>query len=592
VNEVLNFFVVDSNLYINQYCPSQPHFASTGFVVNGATQQEEQDINYKLLVTISGVSGYEILVNYVSFYYNYQNVDEGLEDEGYFSSYYQNFEVQAFFYHGVEITPCDITFVPAPNAKINQRDIVDFTNRHPNLNHTARYYPEYDDMTWEQFRMTKLGALPPREEDLTPMAQVREYAARRAQMKVTLPAAYDPRTATPTYRGWPAVNQGSCGSCWTFSASDALSPRIFTALGQNTKLSQQMIGSCGNGSPKDLCQGGWPPLVFTTMQNQDIVPDWCQPYTEKADAACPAGCGQSFTYRTTSPVAGYARTGSGLTETDIMTELFTNGPMAACIFAGNDFSAYSTGVLTQTQAIAGTSINHAVTLVGWGTDPNSNVPYWLVKNSWGPGWGENGYFRIRRGNNDLNFEVGGFAFATPIFGTSGGPTSCGTGCQNGGELKRDCTCLCNSPWTGTDCSTCSKSCGTGGTLDSTACTCTCQAGYFGSDCQIQIIGTASSGSVTWELQDPNFHAGDKLLVNPPLAQGQAIPSTVSALQDICGAETFPFQSCPSGPISISTDLSPGDYTAWIYRYQGNNEFGNSKGYFIPREQVSPVVTVT
>jgi len=591
VNDVVNFFVVDSNLYITQYCPSQPHFASTGFVVNGATQQEEQDINYRLLVTISGVSGYEILVNYESFYDNEQNTNDGIEDEGYFSSYYQNFETEAFFFHGVEITPCDITFVPVPHARMNQRDIVEFTNKHPNLTHTARYYPEYDDMTWEQFSMTKLGALPPREEDLTPLAKVRDYAAQRAQLKVALPASYDPRTATPTYRGWASVNQGSCGSCWTFSASDALSPRIFTALGQNTKLSFQMIGSCGNGSPKDLCQGGWSPLVFTTMLTQDFVPDWCQPYTEKPDASCPAGCGQSFTYRTVNAVEGYARQGSGLTETDIMTELFSNGPMTACIFAGTDFSAYSTGVLTQTQTITGTDINHAVTLVGWGTDPNTNVNYWLVKNSWGPGWGENGYFRIRRGNNDLNFEVGGFAFATPIFGSTGSPT-CGNACLNGGELKRDCSCLCNSPWTAADCGTCSLDCGSGGTLDSTACTCSCSAGFFGTQCQIQITGTPQAGSATWVLQDPNFHLGDKLLVSTPVALGAPIPNPVAVLQDICGAETFPFQNCPAGPITITTNLNPGDYAALIYRYQGQNEFGNSKGYSIPREQVSPTVTVT
>jgi len=293
-------------------------------------------------------------------------------------------------------------------------------------------------------------------------------------------------------------------------------------------------------------------------------------------------------------VAGFARQGSGLTETDIMTELFTNGPMAACIFAGNDFSAYSTGVLTQTQTITGTDINHAVTLVGWGTDANTNVNYWLVKNSWGPGWGESGYFRIRRGNNDLNFEVGGFAFGTPIFGSTGGPTSCGTTCQNGGELKRDCSCLCNAPWTGTDCATCSRTCGTGGTLDSNTCTCSCSAGFYGEECQIQISSTSqqNSGSVTWVLQDPNFHLGDKLLVSAPLPVGAPIPNPVAVLQDICGAEVFPFQNCPAGPISITTNLDPGDYAALIYRYQGQNEFGNSKGYSIPREQVSPTVTVT
>lgn len=48
--------------------------------------------------------------------------------------------------------------------------------------------------------------------------------------------------------------------------------------------------------------------------------------------------------------------------------------------------------------------NHAVLVVGFGTDTKTREPYWIVKNSWGPEWGENGYFRIRRGTDECGIE--------------------------------------------------------------------------------------------------------------------------------------------------------------------------------------------
>jgi cathepsin B len=95
------------------------------------------------------------------------------------------------------------------------------------------------------------------------------------------------------------------------------------------------------------------------------------------------------------------------TEQLMKEELMANGPMAVSMFVFDDFHAYAGGVYTHSFTEAAgledqnnkfMQTNHAVLMVGWGvTDDANQTPYWIVKNSWGPTWGESGYFRILRG---------------------------------------------------------------------------------------------------------------------------------------------------------------------------------------------------
>lgn len=70
----------------------------------------------------------------------------------------------------------------------------------------------------------------------------------------------------------------------------------------------------------------------------------------------------------------------------------------------DDFYNYDGGVYTRTKGskLAG---GHAIKIIGWGTDSESNLPYWIVANSWGTDWGEDGFFRILRGSNECGIEA-------------------------------------------------------------------------------------------------------------------------------------------------------------------------------------------
>ena len=103
-------------------------------------------------------------------------------------------------------------------------------------------------------------------------------------------------------------------------------------------------------------------------------------------------------------ITGYQKLGSSwstwsaVDEDEIKEFLYQTGPLAIALNA-DPLQTYRSGILDATSTKCPTSgINHAVTLVGYGTDSSSLMDYWIIKNSWGISWGESGYFRIRRGN--------------------------------------------------------------------------------------------------------------------------------------------------------------------------------------------------
>jgi len=95
----------------------------------------------------------------------------------------------------------------------------------------------------------------------------------------------------------------------------------------------------------------------------------------------------------------------------MQNEIFQRGPIACGIAANLDLVAYTGGIYSKA---ADDEVDHIVSVVGFGHDEASNMDYWIVRNSWGSHWGENGFFRIESGKNMLQIESG-CVWAVPTF---------------------------------------------------------------------------------------------------------------------------------------------------------------------------------
>jgi len=192
-------------------------------------------------------------------------------------------------------------------------------------------------------------------------------------------------------------DQGDCGSCWSFASSEAVESHWALATGELSTLSEQQILDC-TYNPLDCggtggCGGGTSEVAYNSIiYNQSgLSSEWTYPYLsyQGSDFTC------KFSMDTTAPVAmlqSYEDLPSN--EYDpVMAALAYVGPLSISVAAG-DWSSYESGVYTGCKATS-TIIDHGVLLVGYGVDPTYG-DYWLVRNSWAPIWGEDGYIRIAR----------------------------------------------------------------------------------------------------------------------------------------------------------------------------------------------------
>ncbi|RKZ25050.1 hypothetical protein DRQ26_06550, partial [bacterium] len=276
------------------------------------------------------------------------------------------------------------TTFPQPPGKLARLDSIRAAIRIKRANWTADLNPIFllpDD----EFK-NLLGALPP---DTTNFPRWQQNFSTKATLD--LPDSFDWRN----YQGrdWmtPIRNQDGCGSCWAFATIGAWEADINIALDSaeyDPNLAEQQLVSCWSGGS---CSGG--NFAGYYLRTTGVFDEACFPYSA-SDEPCDNRCADwedRILFRALN--TSYA----GGSEIDNMKALVQIQPTYTTMSVYSDFTSYSGGVYEHTWGDY--QGGHAVVILGW----NDADSCWICKNSWGTGWGESGYFRIKYHDSEIGY---------------------------------------------------------------------------------------------------------------------------------------------------------------------------------------------
>ncbi|OCT95097.1 tubulointerstitial nephritis antigen-like [Xenopus laevis] len=236
---------------------------------------------------------------------------------------------------------------------------------------------------------------------------------------------------------WPGLvheplDQGNCAGSWAFSTAAVASDRIsIQSMGHMTQaLSPQNLLSCDTRNQHG-CRGGRVDGAWWYLRRRGVVSEPCYPFTSlnanghsascmmhsrsmgrgkrQATNNCPNQYYSSNQIYQSTPAYRLASS-----EKEIMKELSENGPVQAIMEVHEDFFMYKSGIYRHTPVTEREPEHHrrhgthSVKITGWGEErgrDGQTHKYWLAANSWGRDWGEDGYFRIARGDNECEIET-------------------------------------------------------------------------------------------------------------------------------------------------------------------------------------------
>lgn len=221
------------------------------------------------------------------------------------------------------------------------------------------------------------------------MLGFKQPVTRRAKVEVA-PSNDDPESVDYREKGWvnEVKDQGQCGSCWAFSAIQAVESQWAKVKGELLSLSESNLVDCVNTC--NACNGGMMSTAYEYIivhQDRKFMKEEDYPYVP-LEQACMFDASKAVAHIQTWVEVSW------MSESDLKTKVAQNGVAAIAIYASlSSFMNYKSGIYYDLLCEPFIQ-NHGVGCVGYGTE--NGTDFWIVRNSWGKTWGEGGYIRIKR----------------------------------------------------------------------------------------------------------------------------------------------------------------------------------------------------
>ncbi|KAJ8729143.1 hypothetical protein PYW08_000724 [Mythimna loreyi] len=200
----------------------------------------------------------------------------------------------------------------------------------------------------------------------------------------------------------PVKDQGMCGSCYAFSAIGNIESQNALKTHQLLRLSEQQIVDCDQEN--DGCGGGLMNVAMRSLIDQGGVESEADYPYEEISKTC------NFDANKVKVKLAYCLSFNLTSQEKLKQLVYHSGPIAIGI-QGSGLQTYVKGIISDDDCDIG-GLNHGVLLVGYGSE--DGVPYWIVKNSWGTIFGEDGYFRMHRGDDSRSCSVMNDFMATAV----------------------------------------------------------------------------------------------------------------------------------------------------------------------------------
>ncbi|TPP62395.1 Secreted cathepsin L 1 [Fasciola gigantica] len=209
-----------------------------------------------------------------------------------------------------------------------------------------------------------------------------------------VPSTFDWRTKGAVTE---VKDQGYCGSCWAFGTVGNIETQWFLKNGTLLSLSVQQLLDCDEKD--EACNGGLPEWAFPQIIKMGgLMSEKAYPYEARKESSC-----HLVNKNITAKIDDWAQLPKN--ETKLAAWLAQNGTITVGINA-NFLQFYLGGISHPPHFLCSDEgLDHAVLLVGYGVSSILSRPYWIVKNSWGLGWGESGYFRLYRGDGTCGINA-------------------------------------------------------------------------------------------------------------------------------------------------------------------------------------------